>query len=78
MRQQLLIRPIWSFSFLLGSAMFMMAPMLSLLAQLEILDDFIAISKELMTFSTNHEFEGPFSHLDYSTMEAVYVYLLFV
>ncbi|KAG0285519.1 hypothetical protein BGZ96_010258, partial [Linnemannia gamsii] len=55
----------------LGSAMFMMAPMLSLLAQLEILDDFIAISKELTSFSTNHEFEGPFSHLDYSTMEAV-------
>ncbi|KAG0316107.1 hypothetical protein BGZ97_007397, partial [Linnemannia gamsii] len=55
----------------LGSALFMMAPMLSLLAQLEILDDFIAISKELSTFSTNHEFEGPFSQLDYSFMEAV-------
>ncbi|KAF9130631.1 hypothetical protein BGX30_013439 [Mortierella sp. GBA39] len=55
----------------LGSAMFIMAPMLTLFAQLEILDEFVAISKELSTFSTNHESEGPFSTLDYSAMEAI-------
>ncbi|KAF8931256.1 hypothetical protein BGZ47_000161 [Haplosporangium gracile] len=55
----------------LGSAMFIAAPMLTLLAQLEILDEFVAISKELSTYSINHEVEGPFSTLDYSTMEAI-------
>ena len=51
--------------------MFIMAPMLTLFTQLEILDEFVAISKELSTFSTNHESEGPFSTLDYSAMEAM-------
>lgn len=51
--------------------MFIMAPMLTLFAQLEILDEFVAISKELSTFSTNHESEGPFSTLDYTPMEAM-------
>ncbi|KAF9921575.1 hypothetical protein FBU30_008367 [Linnemannia zychae] len=55
----------------LGSAMFIAAPLLSLLSQLEILDDFIAISKELSTYSTNHESEDPFSRLDYTTMEGI-------
>ncbi|KAF9147866.1 hypothetical protein BG015_010427 [Linnemannia schmuckeri] len=55
----------------LGSAMFIAAPMLTLLAQLEILNEFVAISKELSTYSTNREVEGPFSTLDYSTMEAI-------
>ncbi|KAF9286386.1 hypothetical protein BGZ88_009108 [Linnemannia elongata] len=48
-----------------------MAPLLTLFAQLEFLDEFVAISKDLSTFSTNHESEGPFSTLDYSIMEAI-------
>ncbi|KAK3816961.1 MAG: hypothetical protein JOS17DRAFT_400312 [Linnemannia elongata] len=55
----------------LGSTLFIMAPLLTLFAQLEILDEFVAISKELSTFSTNHESEGPFSTLDYTPMEGI-------
>ncbi|KAF9095424.1 hypothetical protein BGX29_009042 [Mortierella sp. GBA35] len=54
-----------------GSAMFIAASMLSLLDQLDIIDEFVAIAKQLSTFSTNREFQEKFSCLDYSIMEAL-------
>ncbi|KAG0210507.1 hypothetical protein BGX33_004860 [Mortierella sp. NVP41] len=60
-----------SSSLSVSSAMFIAASMLSLLDQLDILDEFVAIAKQLSTFSTNREFQEKFSCLDYSIMEAL-------